>query len=97
MLLIVTRKLCKPTRSSIYCRHFASLSSNNVDCHGKSIQYNDFIFSLCGATSCRQDSIDAARQQVEAAVGSNGLQLLVNNAGVGLVAPVEHFPLDDFR
>lgn len=46
---------------------------------------------------CRQDSIQAAQQQVQAAVGDSGLQLLVNNAGLGMVAPVEFFPLDGFR
>lgn len=46
---------------------------------------------------CRQASLQAAKQLVGAAVGVDGLQLLMNNAGVGMVAPVEFFPLDEFR
>jgi NAD(P)-dependent dehydrogenase (short-subunit alcohol dehydrogenase family) len=46
---------------------------------------------------CRRESIDAALQQVQAAVGSSGLQLLVNNAGIGMVSPVEFFDMQGFR
>jgi NAD(P)-dependent dehydrogenase (short-subunit alcohol dehydrogenase family) len=46
---------------------------------------------------CRRESIDAALQQVQAAVGSGGLQLLVNNAGIGMVSPVEFFDMQGFR
>jgi NAD(P)-dependent dehydrogenase (short-subunit alcohol dehydrogenase family) len=34
---------------------------------------------------------------VSAAVGADGLQLLVNNAGIALLAPVETVALDDFK
>lgn len=45
-----------------------------------------------------EDSISAAVAQVRAALGGvGGLQLLVNNAGVGLVAPAEFVPLDKWR
>lgn len=38
-----------------------------------------------------------SRQQVAAAVGSSGVDALVNNAGGAVTAPVEHLPLDVFR
>ncbi|WIA36623.1 hypothetical protein OEZ86_007911 [Tetradesmus obliquus] len=44
-----------------------------------------------------QQSIEAVQQQVQAAVGGSGLQLLVNNAGIGMVSPVEFFDLQDFK
>ena len=43
------------------------------------------------------ESIAAARQAVEAATGSAGLQGLVNNAGVPLGGPLEFLSLDDIR
>lgn len=46
---------------------------------------------------CRQESVDAACKLVQAAVGDQGLQLLMNNAGIGMVAPVEFFDLKAFR
>jgi NAD(P)-dependent dehydrogenase (short-subunit alcohol dehydrogenase family) len=49
----------------------------------------------CGV--CRQESVAAAQQVVAASVQSAGLQLLVNNAGICTVAPVEFFDLQSFR
>lgn len=46
---------------------------------------------------CREASIADARQQVQQQLGGGGLSCLVNNAGVGLVAPVEFVPLDEWR
>jgi NAD(P)-dependent dehydrogenase (short-subunit alcohol dehydrogenase family) len=43
------------------------------------------------------DSIAAAKNYVEEAVGKDGLAGLVNNAGVGFGGPVEYIPLDDYR
>eukprot|EP00775_Hariotina_reticulata_P012390 gene12390-12525_t len=45
----------------------------------------------------KPESIAAASDLVQAAVGDKGLQLLVNNAGVGVVAPLEHLPLSEYR
>ncbi len=42
-------------------------------------------------------SIDAAVGQIESAVGSEGLQGVVNNAGVVRPGPLEHLPLDEWR
>ncbi|WIA12060.1 hypothetical protein OEZ85_012137 [Tetradesmus obliquus] len=44
-----------------------------------------------------QESIQAAAQVVAAAVGADGLQLLVNNAGIGSLAPAECLSLQEFR
>jgi NAD(P)-dependent dehydrogenase (short-subunit alcohol dehydrogenase family) len=44
-----------------------------------------------------EESIKAAAQQVAAAVGTYGLQLLVNNAGIGSLAPAECLSLQEFR
>jgi NAD(P)-dependent dehydrogenase (short-subunit alcohol dehydrogenase family) len=44
-----------------------------------------------------EDSIRAAREQVEAAVGERGLAGLVNNAGVGSGGPIEYLPVEEFR
>ena len=44
-----------------------------------------------------QDSIDAAREQVQDAVGEQGLAGLVNNAGIAGGGPVEHLPVDEFK
>jgi NAD(P)-dependent dehydrogenase (short-subunit alcohol dehydrogenase family) len=43
------------------------------------------------------DSIAAARDLIEATVGSAGLDGLVNNAGIVVAGPVETVPLDDWR
>jgi NAD(P)-dependent dehydrogenase (short-subunit alcohol dehydrogenase family) len=45
----------------------------------------------------KADSIAAAKNDVEEAVGEDGLVGLVNNAGVGFGGPVEFIPLDDYR
>jgi NAD(P)-dependent dehydrogenase (short-subunit alcohol dehydrogenase family) len=45
----------------------------------------------------RQETIDAARALVEAAVGEGGLQGLVNNAGIGVGGPVEGLDLGALR
>lgn len=45
----------------------------------------------------RPESVAAAAQEVAAAVGSTGLQLLVNNAGIGALAPAECVPLEDYK
>jgi NAD(P)-dependent dehydrogenase (short-subunit alcohol dehydrogenase family) len=42
-----------------------------------------------------QPSVDAARAEVEAAVGTAGLAGLVNNAGVAISAPVEFVPPEE--
>lgn len=42
-------------------------------------------------------SIEAAREQVEEAVGTSGIVGLVNNAGVANAGPVEHLPVADFQ
>jgi NAD(P)-dependent dehydrogenase (short-subunit alcohol dehydrogenase family) len=44
-----------------------------------------------------QASIDHAREQVSQVVGSAGVAGLVNNAGVGFVAPLEFVPLSELR
>ncbi len=44
-----------------------------------------------------ESTIDAARQQVAAAVGRSGIAGLVNNAGIGLGGPIEFLPLDEWR
>ncbi|KAA9166499.1 SDR family oxidoreductase [Amycolatopsis acidicola] len=46
---------------------------------------------------CEQDDIDAVRKRLEAETGDAGLDVLVNNAGVFGLAPVEHVCLDDLR
>lgn len=50
---------------------------------------------LCDVTD--QASIDGARKTIGEAVGSSGLQGLINNAGVAVGGPLEHLPLDDWR
>ncbi|MFN2317181.1 MAG: SDR family oxidoreductase [Gemmatimonadales bacterium] len=42
-------------------------------------------------------SVAAARDQVAAAVGEDGLGALVNNAGVAVIGPLEFVDLDDLR
>ena len=44
-----------------------------------------------------QPSIDAAREDVQRAVGKDGLAGLVNNAGIAGGGRVEHLPVDDFK
>jgi NAD(P)-dependent dehydrogenase (short-subunit alcohol dehydrogenase family) len=44
-----------------------------------------------------QASIAAAAAQVREAVGDDGLAGLVNNAGIAVSAPIEFFPIDEFR
>lgn len=46
---------------------------------------------------CRESSIAAARQEVAQQLEEGGVNLLINNAGVGLVAPAEFVPLDQWR
>ncbi len=41
--------------------------------------------------------IAAAAELIEAEVGEAGLDGLVNNAGIGVMGPLETIPLDDFR
>lgn len=43
------------------------------------------------------ESVSAAVEQVAAEVGDRGLDGLVNNAGIGLVFPMEHVPPQDLR
>ncbi|MGH2923208.1 MAG: SDR family oxidoreductase [Solirubrobacterales bacterium] len=45
----------------------------------------------------KERSIAAARRKVQRAVGGDGLQALVNNAGVADAGPIEHVPVEDFR
>jgi NAD(P)-dependent dehydrogenase (short-subunit alcohol dehydrogenase family) len=42
-------------------------------------------------------SIEGAAREVEAAVGGEGLRGLVNNAGIGIGAPLEFIDLDELR
>ncbi|HET9162201.1 MAG TPA: SDR family NAD(P)-dependent oxidoreductase, partial [Solirubrobacterales bacterium] len=42
-------------------------------------------------------AIAAAAEQIAAEVGEGGLGGLVNNAGVGLLGPLETLPIEDFR
>src|SRR5579871_6599428 len=42
-------------------------------------------------------TIDAARELIGQTVGTAGLAGLVNNAGVGVTAPIELVPLDELR
>jgi len=42
-------------------------------------------------------SIDAAVARIDAAVGSEGLQGVVNNAGVARAGPLEHLPIEEWR
>ncbi|HEY7876020.1 MAG TPA: SDR family oxidoreductase [Actinomycetota bacterium] len=44
-----------------------------------------------------QSSIAAAAKVVDEAVGSDGLQGLVNNAGIAVSGPLEYLPIDDLR
>lgn len=43
------------------------------------------------------DTIEAARSQIEAAVGDQGLWGLVNNAGIAISGPLEFIPIDSLR
>jgi NAD(P)-dependent dehydrogenase (short-subunit alcohol dehydrogenase family) len=43
------------------------------------------------------DEVAAAAERVEAEVGEDGLDGLVNNAGIGVFGPLETVPIDDFR
>jgi NAD(P)-dependent dehydrogenase (short-subunit alcohol dehydrogenase family) len=45
----------------------------------------------------QESSISSAKQEVEGAVGEDGVVGLVNNAGVGGGGPIEFLPLDDLR
>jgi NAD(P)-dependent dehydrogenase (short-subunit alcohol dehydrogenase family) len=54
----------------------------------------DCVLPVCPDSDA---SIAAAQQDVQQQLGSSGLSLLVNNAGVGLVAPAEFVPLDQWR
>ena len=42
-------------------------------------------------------SVGAAVRLIDEAVGSDGLQGLVNNAGVARAGPLEHLPIDEWR
>ncbi len=43
------------------------------------------------------ESIAAMAAKVEGEIGADGLDGLVNNAGVGIAGPLETLPIDDFR
>lgn len=49
------------------------------------------------SVACSEQSITAAQQEVVQQLGGAGLNLLVNNAGLGLVAPAECVPLQAWR
>jgi NAD(P)-dependent dehydrogenase (short-subunit alcohol dehydrogenase family) len=63
------------------------------------------MVSMCLRITCAappalrgsEESIKAAAAKVAAAVGADGLQLLVNNAGIGSSAPAECLSLQEFR
>ena len=42
-------------------------------------------------------SIDRAREAIETRLGGEGLDGLVNNAGIAVTGPLEHLPVADFR
>ncbi len=42
-------------------------------------------------------SIAHARERVETQLGGEGLDGLVNNAGIAVTGPLEHVPVEDFR
>jgi NAD(P)-dependent dehydrogenase (short-subunit alcohol dehydrogenase family) len=46
---------------------------------------------------CEQSDVKAVAERLEAEVGESGLDLLVNNAGVLALAPIEHVCLDELR
>lgn len=50
---------------------------------------------LCDVTDAAQ--IAAARKLIGDAVGKDGLQGLINNAGIGIGGPLEHLELDQWR
>lgn len=43
------------------------------------------------------DTIEAARAQIESETGDNGLDALMNNAGVSVASPIEFLGIDDLR
>jgi NAD(P)-dependent dehydrogenase (short-subunit alcohol dehydrogenase family) len=45
----------------------------------------------------KSDDIARAAKAIEAAVGAEGLQGLVNNAGISVNGPLEYLPIDDLR
>lgn len=45
----------------------------------------------------KQETIDAAAEQVRVAVGDAGVYGLVNNAGIAVPAPMEFIPIDEMR
>eukprot|EP00210_Caulerpa_lentillifera_P003738 g3571.t1 len=45
----------------------------------------------------KQDQVDAAFEQVRIAVGEEGLDALVNNAGLAILGPSEFFPVSEFQ
>lgn len=47
--------------------------------------------------ACREDTITKAAQKVSAAVGDEGLQLLINNAGLMQLAPLECLDLSEVK
>jgi len=45
----------------------------------------------------KQDQVDAAFEQVRTAVGEDGLDALVNNAGLAIMGPSEFWPVEEFK
>jgi NAD(P)-dependent dehydrogenase (short-subunit alcohol dehydrogenase family) len=43
------------------------------------------------------DQIASAGERVESEMGETGLDGLVNNAGIGVLGPLETIPMEDFR
>lgn len=55
-------------------------------------QFTPLIFDVTD-----EESIKNAASQVKAIVGNTGLKALVNNAGIAVLGPLMHLPVEEFR